>query len=51
MSKRLQVTLEDREFCEIQRIAATKQMTVAEWSGKFYAWLAVVRPQEILPTS
>jgi len=31
MSKRLQVILEDQELEEIQRIAAAKQMTVADW--------------------
>ena len=31
MSKRLQVILDDEELLEIQRIAAIKQMTVAEW--------------------
>ena len=31
MSKRLQVILDDKELREIQRIARTKQMTVAEW--------------------
>jgi hypothetical protein len=31
MSKRLQVLLEDREFREIQRIAQSRRMTVAEW--------------------
>ena len=31
MSKRLQVILDDAELRDIQRIAQTKQMTVAEW--------------------
>lgn len=31
MSKRLQVTLEDREMREIQRIAQRSRMTVANW--------------------
>ena len=31
MSKRLQVILDDDDLRDIQRIAATKQMTVAEW--------------------
>ena len=31
MSKRLQVILDDEELLEIQRLAAIKQMTVAEW--------------------
>jgi hypothetical protein len=31
MSKRLQVLLEEDELREIQRIARTRRMTVAEW--------------------
>ena len=31
MSKRLQVILDDEELRDIQRIASTRQMTVAEW--------------------
>ena len=31
MSKRLQVLLEEPELKEIQRIARTRRMTVAEW--------------------
>ena len=31
MSKRLQVILNDEELRDIQQIARTKQMTVAEW--------------------
>jgi hypothetical protein len=31
MSKRLQVILDDQELSDIQRMAQTKQMTVAEW--------------------
>jgi len=31
MSKRLQVILDDEELRDIQQLARTKQMTVAEW--------------------
>ena len=31
MSKRLQVILDEEEFRDIQKMAQTKQMTVAEW--------------------
>lgn len=31
MSKRLQVILQDPEYREIQRIARTRRMSVAEW--------------------
>jgi len=31
MSKRLQVLLDEQELAEIQRIAHTRRMTVAEW--------------------
>jgi hypothetical protein len=31
MSKRLQVILKDSEYCEIQRVARSRRMSIAEW--------------------
>jgi hypothetical protein len=31
MSKRLQVTLQDYEFREIQKVARSRNMTISEW--------------------
>jgi hypothetical protein len=31
MSKRLQLILKDSEYCEIQRVARSRRMSIAEW--------------------
>jgi len=45
MPKRLQVILQDREYREIQRVARSRRMSIAEWVRQA---LAVARRQEPL---
>jgi hypothetical protein len=38
MSKRLQVIFQDPEYREIQRMARSRQMSIAEWVRQALAW-------------
>jgi hypothetical protein len=51
MSKRLQVILGDPEYREIQRVARSRHMSIAEWSGKRLALLVAENHDQTLAKS